>query len=351
MNAYLDSMSEAMFEISVDNSILRANKAVETMFGLSEDALVGKSIFEVVEHFRPVSNSDVATISNAIKASEGVVSGYCLFQKENSKRMYLGWLLAPLEFNGAARGRILVLLDLTERNDLQTALLQQREDFLAVLNHRLRTPVIAANRIIRLLLDAQFGKLSEKQEEVIALLSDNLAEIDRLMIMIMDIYRYRSSSKQLSLSEIELGELIRKVISTKATGKTPIELKISNPKTIILCDSAEICNLLKHLVDNAVRYARSRVQVNVEDSEDQILISVEDDGHGILPDDIKGLFDRFYVVSSTGKYAPVTGAGLCLCSEIAKAHGGSISCSSVVGSSTRFDLRLPVCKDGKAQGP
>lgn len=234
---------------------------------------------------------------------------------------------------------------LAEHQQLVKALMQQREDFLALLNHRLRTPLLAAHRIVRLLLDGQFGDLTKKQDEVVSLLSDNLYEINRLIVMIMDIYRYRTESKQLDLCELEIGQLISSMFASRSVGRVPVEIDIACPETQICCDESEITNLLSHLIDNALKYARSKIKVRVNGNDAQeCTITVEDDGKGIAPEDIEGLFDRFYVISSTGQYAPVTGAGLCLCAEIAKAHGGHIECKSTVGEGTKFQVHLPISK-------
>lgn len=238
----------------------------------------------------------------------------------------------------------------SEQDDLKAALLQQHEDFLAVLNHRLRTPVLAAHRIVSLLLEGQFGKLNQGQEEVVSLLNDNLAEIDRLTLMIMDIYRYRSSSKLLNMTEVEISNIVSRVFSSRKKAKIPVVFNLENNNLSLWCDEREIFNMLSHLIDNAFKYARNSIKVSVHKNDaGQCTIAVEDDGVGIAEEDINDLFDRFYVMSSKGHYAPVTGAGLCLCAEIAKAHGGKITCTSIPGKSTRFEVSLPAVVPGQTK--
>jgi PAS domain S-box-containing protein len=346
IDAFLDSLGEGLLEIGIDGRIRRANKSAETMLGISAARLAGQSALELSARFAAPEKL-AGTVAEALEQADGVASGDCLFLHPQGKELYLSWVLSPLEFEGAARGRLLKLMDLTERHELRIALRHEREDFLAVMNHRLRTPLLAAGRIIELFLDGQFGKLTETQEQLISLLGDNVAEINRLMLMIMDIYRYRSATKALNLREIKVEALMSRLLADLPEGELVVDARIDCPSTVLLCDEIEVDCMLRHMVENAFRYARRTVRIQVEEKDCQIAISVEDDGRGIAEEDIKGLFDRFFLVSASGKYAPVTGAGLCLCSEIAKAHGGKIECKSVLGRGTRFEIRMPICRNGQ----
>lgn len=222
------------------------------------------------------------------------------------------------------------------------ALRQQQEDFLAVLNHRLRTPVLASHRVIQLLLEGQFGELSAKQQELISLLAQSMEEIDRLTLMVMDICRYRSGSKALNFEYAKVEDIFNSLLRKRQKKGIELSLNISTPDMELFCDKTEITRMFNHIVDNAFKYARSRISIKLSRSKlNECVVLIEDDGKGIAIDDIGDLFERYFVVSSSGHYAPVTGAGLCLCSEIVKAHSGKISCFSSPGNGTSFELRLP----------
>ncbi|MBX9724578.1 MAG: PAS domain-containing sensor histidine kinase, partial [Candidatus Obscuribacterales bacterium] len=342
LDAVLNSMSEALIEIGIDSQIQRANTATETILGIPLGRVVGHDAFEFARFF-VAADSDELSVLNALRHCEGICSGDCRFLRDDGQEIYLHWVISPLEFNDVSRGRLLTLVDLSVNRDLRMTLFHEREDFLAVLNHRLRTPLLASDRVIKLILEGQFGGLGEKQEELLMLLCDNISEINRLMVMIMDIYRYRNGSKALELRQVNIDDFLRRLLLKFPVSRVPISLRLECPKTIFLCDESQVTCMLQHVIDNAVKYARSSVCLIVsKKGQDQIQFSVEDDGEGIADADIRNIFERFYLVSASGKYAPVTGAGLCLCSEIAKAHGGLICCTSTVGTGTRFDIHLPL---------
>ncbi|OQR26304.1 hypothetical protein BWR59_31810, partial [Pseudomonas sp. Bc-h] len=103
---------------------------------------------------------------------------------------------------------------------------------LAVLNHRLRTPLLASDRVIKLILEGQFGSLGKKQEELLILLGENISEINRLMVMIMDIYRYRNGTKELELRQVNLDDFVMRLLSKFPVSRVPISLQVECPKTI-----------------------------------------------------------------------------------------------------------------------
>lgn len=222
------------------------------------------------------------------------------------------------------------------------ALQHQQEDFLAVLNHRLRTPILASHRIIQLLLEGQFGELDSKQKELIALLDESMAEVDRLTLMVMDICRYRSGSKSLNFEYVKVSDLVASVLKKREKKGIDVSTNVVPADVEIYCDKSETLRMLNHIVDNAFKHARSQLSLRVmRNKVNECVISIEDDGKGLPVDDINDLFERFFVVSSNGHYAPVTGAGLCLCNEIIKAHNGKISCFSSADKGTCFEIRLP----------
>lgn len=346
LDAFLDAMQEAIIEIGTDAKVVRVNKAGEDIFGLPREKLVGRSVERLSESLSSSDRNDLLSLGAALaRKGNASSSGKCSLRRAGGDDLQLVWILSPILFNGMSGERLLILFDLDKTKALESALLHQREDFLAVLNHRLRTPVLATKRINDLLLEGQYGELNERQKEVISLMSENISEVNRLMVMVMDIYQYRSGSKRLRMRKQVLDLLIDPVLNRKTQRDIAITVHLdkSARQKEINCDEKEVLNMLFHLLDNALRYASSKVSLELAlRGESELEMTVADDGPGIARDDIKGLFERFYVVSASGRYAPVTGAGLCLCAEIAKAHGGSISCSSTQGQGTSFKVILPV---------
>src|SRR5262249_37717004 len=149
----------------------------------------------------------------------------------------------------------------------------------------------------------------------------NAQELDRLLTMLADIYRYKNNNKTLTLQRTNLAELTATVcaeIRAKNCDGPPSLADTASGEVFATCDPTQITTLLRHLIDNGIKHARTFVKVTVEnDIRNQTArLIICDDGKGIRKEDQANLFDRFYTISTDRKHAPVTGTGLCLCGEI-----------------------------------
>jgi two-component system sensor histidine kinase BaeS len=112
----------------------------------------------------------------------------------------------------------------------------------------------------------------------------------------------------------------------------------------ILGDAQWIKQALINLLDNALHYTplAGAVTIRLEAVGDEVAVAVEDTGHGIEPEHLSHLFERFYRTDwARAKDAGGTGLGLPIVKEIAEAHGGTVSVTSQVEKGSVFTLRLP----------
>lgn len=230
-------------------------------------------------------------------------------------------------------------------NSVDDALAQQREDFLRALQLRLRTPVRANRVTLGHLLEGEYGELSEEQRSVLFMLSENNYEIERLLTMLVTLYRFQNGKAELRKEKCNFANLVEPVVAELAAKakQRAIEVRRNcrSQNALVQCDFVELQRLFHHLLDNAIKYAKTTVNIMCAIENTRLIFMIEDDGAGISETDIANLFNRFYYVSNSGSYAATTGVGLCLCAEIAKAHGGVISCQSEPGKYTRFRVELP----------
>lgn len=225
------------------------------------------------------------------------------------------------------------------------ALVNQREDFVLALKLRLMTPVQAIQTTLTHLLEDAYGELTSTQKEIVYLTVENNRDLDRLLAMLVALYRYQNGKLILQKKKHKLLDLIDiKEDEFLKAKKKSINLSLQNKFADIAleCDIDETRKVIGHLIDNAVKHARSNVSIFCEVRNQFAHITVGNDGPGIAPEDVENLFKRFYYVSNVGKYSAGTGVGLCLCAEIAKAHSGTLTCESALGQGAKFTLSLPL---------
>ena len=238
---------------------------------------------------------------------------------------------------------------------LNNQLLLEKENFIAMLTHDLKTPIRAQIQALDLLLKDYFGALNPRQREIVN------------EIMASNKYMQNMAENVLTNYKTENGKL--KIQKTKNDIKATIENTVENLKFIIsqknqsikvsyknindttaYYDDIEIKRVLSNLIVNASEYSfdNSVIDILVEKAENNFKITVSDTGLGIQPSDIDTLFKK-YSTNSKDYRKVGTGLGLYICRAIVNAHGGTIEASRPKdgGMSFSFTISLDIPKDGK----
>jgi signal transduction histidine kinase len=244
----------------------------------------------------------------------------------------------------------------TQRAAFERQIVQDREDFLALVAHELKTPV-AVIKAYAELLEAQMAEqqLSEPNRvaihEVVAHVLDQAELMTGLIEEILDVQRVQLGKLPLEVSRLDLLQLARSAADevAQATHRRTIRVDLADAIPPVQVDRRRIRQVLVNLLENAVKYsADGDIQVRLERGEHRgrpvALLSVRDQGIGLETRDLDRIFDRF--VQTSG--APVRGhaglgLGLYVARQIARAHGGEVWAESAgKGRGSTFHLRLPL---------
>lgn len=212
--------------------------------------------------------------------------------------------------------------------------------------HELQTPltVLQGNLEVTLL------KARTPEEYREALIS-NLGQVERLITLtraLLTLTKFAGDRPPVQLIPLAPEPLLQELVTELAILADDRRITLSleaQPVPRVLGDAQWLKQALINLLDNALRYTPSggAVTVRLGVVGDHVTIAVEDTGHGIEPDHLPHLFDRFYRTDwARARDSGGTGLGLPIVKEIAEAHGGAIMVSSQVDKGSVFTLRLPV---------
>lgn len=339
VNAVMQSMAEAVLELDAGGIVVSANASFERMTRLPSTEVVGQPASEIAALFKPSPNA--VSLVSALADWRAARSDEAFYEIGEDKALIMHWTLSPID-SPELQGCVLTLTDITESRHLLDDLSIQREDFLEVINHRLRTPVLANIRVNKLLLQGAFGKLSEQQSSIIEASLANTEQLDRLLVMLVDIYRYRNNRKHLQFETVAASEIVKSIVKhfqeKHPAGNIAFNIETDSDGAHIHVDRQEFSKLLMHLTENALKHARTTVWLATECQEKTVKFSVRDDGRGLPAEDVGNLFNQFYKISATGRHSPATGVGLCLCAQIARVHEAKLSCQSETDQGTEFSL-------------
>ncbi|AFY39467.1 response regulator receiver sensor signal transduction histidine kinase [[Leptolyngbya] sp. PCC 7376] len=240
--------------------------------------------------------------------------------------------------------RVRSLLRLKHTVDDRNAIARQREDFASRLTHDMRTPLIAADRMLNLMLNGAFGDLSEPMLEVLHTMSHSNANLLEMVNNILEVYRYESERKTFYFSKTDLKKVIENVIQElnplALEKKLTLDMSVPEETVWIEGDRLALHRVITNLVSNSIKFTKKgfvKVDLSCEDT-NTILVNVTDSGSGIPISDQAEVFERF----RQGKhFKGGSGLGLYLSRLIIEAHQGDISFKSKPKEGTTFSITLP----------
>ena len=219
--------------------------------------------------------------------------------------------------------------------------------FCDIAAHEMKTPLT----ILQGNLDVALMKARTSEEYREALIN-NLEQVGRLIALtrsLLTLANFTSGKPPVHLVPLALEPLIQDMVDELTLLADDRQIKLSfEPQSVppVLGDAQWIKQALINLLDNALHYTPTGgvVTIRLQAAGDGVAVAVEDTGHGIEPEHLPHLFERFYRTDwARAKDAGGTGLGLPIVKEIAEAHGGSISVTSQVDKGSVFTLRLPAC--------
>ncbi|MEH1822343.1 MAG: hybrid sensor histidine kinase/response regulator [Nostoc sp.] len=251
--------------------------------------------------------------------------------------------------------RVRSLLRLKHSLDEQQKMARQREDFVSRLTHDLRTPLVAADRMLNLFEMETFCKISPEMKQAIAVMIRSNQNLMEMVNTLLEVYRFEAGKKTLNWEECNLREISQEVVSelSPLTNEKGLTLEIDTSKLdplspnagIIMGDRLELRRVLNNLVANAIKFTDTGgITIRIFETPSQsgnpdlVTIEIEDTGYGIAPEDQATIFERF----RQGKNKRSgSGLGLHLSHRIVEGHAGSIQVVSEVSKGSLFTVKLP----------
>ncbi|WP_042142401.1 ATP-binding protein [Paucisalibacillus sp. EB02] len=216
---------------------------------------------------------------------------------------------------------------------------EMQEIFVSDASHELKTPISIVKSYAQLL--ERRGK--DNPELVKESLEAIHSEANRMQKLVEQMLSLAKNKEVQSTESVNVTEILEETIETfiGAYGRE-IELELNTP-IYIQGDRDQLKQVIYILIDNALKYSDSSVNVSTEKQENQLSISVTDYGAGIPKEEINRLFERFYRVDKArSRNTGGTGLGLAIAKAIINSHGGTIEVDSKIGEGTTFKVVLPI---------
>ena len=255
---------------------------------------------------------------------------------------------APIIKNKKILGVVSVFQDITERYNLE----KEKDEFLSITAHQLRTPLTGIRWTIESLLDGDAGKLPEEAKNYLDQLNENNQRLITLVNDLLDVSRINMGKSKEEVETVDVSNVAKEAVKAlnglakekrikvtlRKKGKSVPQIKIG-PKHFF--------QAMENLVSNAIKYTpkKGQVTVLVEANEQKVLVAVSDNGIGIPEKDQGNIFRKFFRASNAViQETDGSGLGLSVVKSFVEEAGGRIWFESAEGKGTTFYMDFPADK-------
>jgi two-component system sensor histidine kinase/response regulator len=225
------------------------------------------------------------------------------------------------------------------------------ENFITMVTHQLRSPLVAIQQFFEVILGGIVGEVQEKQKEMITRSRDRVDGLLKLIDDWLDVSRLNGGEIVDKLKPLSLKKVIKKLIEDMRPlaqkNDVSLEFSPSSENDIIQGDEETLEQVFSNLITNAINYnkPKGKVIITIKENKDFISAEFKDTGIGIAKEHLPFIFDQFYRVKrGEGQKIEGTGLGLSIAKKIVDAHGGSMKVSSELGKGSTFAVILVKAK-------
>ena len=341
LHSILSYMTDGVLATNRRGKITMINDTAKKQLGVQKEDVLNKSILELLKIEDDYELRDLIT-----QIPELMIDS----QDQNDEYLSLRVRFALIRReSGFISGLVAVLHDTTEQEKEE----RERRLFVSNVSHELRTPLTSVKSYLEALDE---GALSEPVAPDFIKVS--LDETNRMMRMVTDLLhlsRIDNATSHLDVEMINFTAFITFILNRFDKMRGPDEEKKYDlvrdyPITSVWIeiDTDKMTQVIDNILNNAIKYSPDggKITVTMKTTDDQMILSISDQGLGIPKQDLPRIFDRFYRVDRARSRAQGgTGLGLAIAKEIVKQHEGFIWAKSEYGKGSTFTIVLPYDKD------
>ncbi len=367
MEAILHGMAEALIAVDRQGLVMSINRTAAGLFRIDPAEVNSRPVEELLATSLP---------SGGLPCRKVLATGEpCL---DVAYELLLPGRVVPVLSSASplvnASGEMIGSVEIIRDISALKALEQEREDFVSMLSHDLKTPITAIIGSIDLVKDGLLGAVGTEQKSYLEAAVESCAEMVDMIDTLLDVHRFEAGRMVTTRVEVEVGPLLHRIVSRfePVARNNGLDLVLTLPEhpATFPVDSKQFGRLVGNLLSNALKFTdEGSIQVRAERLENavavadripamayppesiprhghHILVTVSDTGAGIPSDSLVTIFDRFVQARNRkmGKSSG-TGLGLAFCRKVMDAHHGFIWAESEQDKGSTFSMLFPLEAD------
>jgi len=334
MRAVFAALADGLLVVDPAGHIRFCNPAFEKQYAPG-GITPGTPLLEVIRDSDAIERIRAALTQGSIQVAE-------LLAPDRKNQLQLT-ALPIVHDDGKVSGVVALFHDISRLKQVD----EIRRDFVANVSHELRTPLSIFHGNLETLLEGNDLDDDETQH-IYQVMKRHSDRLNLLANDLLSLAQLESKEATLQLVEINLRDFVKDATRdwTKRLAKKNLSLQVQIPTAfpVVRADERRLEEVLNNLLDNAVKYSHQSGRITVEAAapDEEVLLSVRDEGVGIAPADLPRIFERFYRADrARSRELGGTGLGLSIVKHIAQLHSGRVEADSTVGQGTTIRVILP----------
>ncbi len=365
MATILEGMADLLVAVDAEGRIMTINQMAATVLGVDGKLVLGRSVAEVLK-------TDIAPEALpclvALRTAAPCLDVAYTIQVAKRNIPVLSSAAPLVNSAGGLLGSVEIIRDISTLKALE----REREDFISMLSHDLKSPITAIVGSIDLVRDGRLGPVNKEQQEYLESALESSSEMVEMIDTLLDVHKFEAGKMVLEFKEEDPELLIQRTISRYRSvaqrAQVNLYATVEDELPPVRVDRTKFGRLLSNLLSNAFKFTpeggeievRAEVAVagpalvgriptwnypalEISDRTRFLQLTVRDSGAGIPAEALADIFDRFVQARTRHAEKPRgTGLGLAFCRKVMDAHGGYIWAESAVGQGSSFIALFPL---------
>jgi len=338
---FIEKMHDGAITLNRQGIIVYCNSSFSDMLHIPISGLLGKQFLDIIPRaYR------IAVRSLLEKAWHSDSKAEISFPGENRLLPVL-LSLSRLEVDGG-QSLSVIITDLSFQKEAQEQkkTLEQKDEFISIASHELKTPVTSIKGYIQLLRHSFKEEGNTRAEEMLGRADVQVNKLSKLISELLDVRKIENGQLQYNEESFDLAALVKEMVQELLSFSNTHDLCYTvEDNCMVYGDRHKISQVVSNLIENAIKYspAKSQVIIDVSQADGKACCSVQDFGRGIRPEEQLKIFGRFYRVGGSleSTYSGM-GLGLYISAAIIKKHHGKLTVESEYGKGSTFRFELPL---------
>lgn len=335
-----DSMPQFIWTGETSGSLNYYNKTVIDYSGLSMEQLKNDGWLQIVHPDDREEN--IKQWLHSVDTGEPFLFEHRFRRHDGEYRWQLSRAIPQKDKNGNIQMWVGTSTDIDDikKHD------QQKDDFIKMASHELKTPVTTIKGYVQLLLKMNAHGKDPFLSSSLQTIDKQIFKLTKLITDLLDVTKIETGSLELNREVFPVASLVKEIAEELETTIQTHRITVRQlTDSLVLADKDRIAQVFINLFTNAIKYSpkANEVLVDITEQDGQVLIAIKDSGIGISRDDLSRVFERFYrAAGKDEKTFPGFGIGLFIVNEIIGLHQGKIWAESEKDKGSVFYVSLPV---------